>query len=224
MVPEKSTTKKSSIRGFISVITALCFLAMVVTGVALFVTPPGRIAYSTNWHLWGFTKDQWRAMHLWYCLIFVITSLYHIYFNFKVLLSYFKSKIHRKFTLRLDWCVAILVIAIIFVSIIGNIPPFPSLLVIRDRIKYDWMNVNNQESVSTQSMQRMPGSGIGRMTLRQYCESANLELSFALDNLRNADIETHADQTIRNIAAENGFHPREIRRIVAISRYKDNFQ
>jgi hypothetical protein len=217
MATENSQTKKSSMRGFISVLTALFFLAMVVTGAAIFVTPPGRVAYSTNWQLWGFTKDQWRTMHLWFCLLFVLTSLYHLFFNLRVFLSYFKSKSHRKFGLRLDWCAAILVTGVLFFGMVKNVPPFPSLLVIRDRIKYDWRNGNEQESGIVQTKESMPGSGIGRMTLRQYCESADLELSAALANLRHVGIEAHADQTIRDLAGENGIHPRDIRRIVARS-------
>ena len=75
---------------------------MVITAIGLFITPPGRVAYFTNWHLWGFTKDQWRTMHLWYCLIFVITSVDHIYFNLKELLRYIRFRISSRGSLAAE--------------------------------------------------------------------------------------------------------------------------
>ena len=55
-------TSNLRIRGFVSLLTALSFLIMAVSGLILFIVPEGRIA---NWHDWrflGLTKNQWGDM------------------------------------------------------------------------------------------------------------------------------------------------------------------
>jgi len=50
-------------RAFISVATAVSFVALSVTGVVLLITPPGRVAHWTGWRIWALTKDQWSGLH-----------------------------------------------------------------------------------------------------------------------------------------------------------------
>jgi succinate dehydrogenase hydrophobic anchor subunit len=94
-------------RGFTSVASAVCFVALAVTGGVLFVTPPGRVAHWTGWRLLGLTKDQWGALHIWFALLFLIASGFHIWLNWRPLLSYFKSRLTRRFALRREWTLAL---------------------------------------------------------------------------------------------------------------------
>ncbi len=55
------------------------------------------------------------------------------------------------------------------------------------------------------------GGGFGRKTLQEACEELNLDVEQAIETLKTAGIEAAADQTIRQIADDNGVHPSEIR-------------
>jgi len=77
----RGRTRRFEWRAFVSVTTMLSFLGMSVTGVVLFVTPPGRIAHWTGWTLSGLTKDQWVALHIWFSLVFLVTAAFHLYLN-----------------------------------------------------------------------------------------------------------------------------------------------
>jgi len=68
-------------RAFISVTTALSFVAMSITGVVLFVTPPGRVAHWTGWKIGALTKEQWAGLHIWFSLLFMIVAVLHLYLN-----------------------------------------------------------------------------------------------------------------------------------------------
>jgi len=93
-------TRRFQWRAFVSVTSMLSFLGMSVTGVALFVTPPGRIAHWTGWTLSGLTKDQWVALHIWFSIVFLVAAAFHLYLNWKPLVSYFKNRARRTFALR----------------------------------------------------------------------------------------------------------------------------
>lgn len=58
------------------------------------------------------------------------------------------------------------------------------------------------------------GGGFGQQTLRQFCASLGIDESAAIKALQEAGIRVAADQTIRQIADDNGIHPSQIRTIL----------
>lgn len=87
-------------RAFISTLTGLSFVAMCITGIILFVVPPGRVANWTGWTLYGLTKAQWQALHIWFSVLFMLAAIVHIVYNWQCLLRYCQSKVTKAFTLR----------------------------------------------------------------------------------------------------------------------------
>ena len=53
-------------RSMTSVLIAASFLILVLSGVLLFVSPPGRIANWTNWTILGLRKHDWIGLHVWF--------------------------------------------------------------------------------------------------------------------------------------------------------------
>jgi len=60
------------------------------------------------------------------------------------------------------------------------------------------------------------GSGMGRMTLRQFCSDEGIQLSWAILNLRNQGLAVQDTMTVREIADAAGVHPREMRAILQV--------
>jgi hypothetical protein len=56
---------KFNYRAFVSVLAGFTFLAMAVTGLVMFFAPSCRIARDTSWAVWGYSKEQWTAVHVW---------------------------------------------------------------------------------------------------------------------------------------------------------------
>ena len=110
----KNTKKSFNLRAFASVFAGLSFVLMVVTGLALFIAPSCRIASDTSWTVWGHDKDQWVAVHVWLSIAFIIASAIHIYLNWSVLISYFKSKIRKGWAFRAEWLAALAVCAVLY--------------------------------------------------------------------------------------------------------------
>ncbi len=130
-------TKQSfNLPAFTSVLAGLSFILMVVTGLVLFIAPSCRIAEETSWTVLGHDKDQWVAVHIWLSLAFVVASVIHIYLNWKVLLSYFKSKVRKTWAFRAEWLAALVICAVLYTGSAAEVPPFSSLIAWKETFKH----------------------------------------------------------------------------------------
>lgn len=69
------------------------FVVMTATGLVLFITPPGRVAYWTDWTLLGIEKAGWNAVHIVFGPLFVLAGLLHLFFNWKPFKHYLVNKL-----------------------------------------------------------------------------------------------------------------------------------
>ncbi len=189
----KDTTKQFSWRAFFSVLTALSFIGMVFTGVILFVVPPGRIANWTGWTLLGLTKHQWIGLHDWFSIIFVVASVFHVYLNWKLFVSYFKSKVSKAFALRIEWALALVICGIVFLGTLGDIMPFSSLLAWNESIKHSWDS----------PQRRAPIPHAELLTLTELAEQVrDVDLKTMLTNLKAGGIEVESTDVLLGELAE----------------------
>jgi len=136
-----STTKsrqKFHTRGFTSFLAALCFLVVVVSGVILYFTPQGRVAHWTDWRIFGLDKEQWSAVHINCCLLFVIATIVHIYFNWSALWRYIKKKTAVRLNLKWELLIAVILCVIVVVGTLYSIPPFGTIMKWSDDIELYW--------------------------------------------------------------------------------------
>ena len=133
-----------NLRGFISVLMSIIFIFVALSGIILYFTPQGRVAHWTDWRIFGLEKEQWSAVHINCCLLFVITSIVHIYLNWSIFWRYIKKK--TAFRLNLKWELLISVIlGIIFVAgTLYGIPPFGTITKWNDDIKLYWEQTSSR--------------------------------------------------------------------------------
>ena len=94
-------------RALMSVLISLAFVVMLVSGVILFLSPPGRVANWSDWRMLGYTKHDWSDLHAWFAVVFVVAALLHTVFNIRPLLSYFRSRLTRRIGFRWEWVMAL---------------------------------------------------------------------------------------------------------------------
>ncbi len=190
---DNNSTIKFNWRAFFSVLSALSFLGMVFTGIILFVVPPGRIANWTGWTLLGLTKHQWIGLHDWFSIIFIAASVFHIYLNWKPLVSYFKNKVSKAFALRIEWTVALVICGIAFVGTVGEIKPFSALLAWNENIKHSW----------DETQERAPIPHAELLTLTELSEQVHdVSLETMLSNLKSKGIEVESPDIVLGDLAE----------------------
>jgi hypothetical protein len=121
--------QKFSWKSFVSFSLAWSFLIILISGIVLYIAPPGRVSNWTNWMLFGFTKAGWQAIHTIFSYSFVILSIFHLFsFNWRVFIYYFTSKAAQGINKKRELLVSAGLIAILFLGTHFNIQPFKAVM------------------------------------------------------------------------------------------------
>jgi hypothetical protein len=171
-------------RSLTSVLLAAAFGVLVLTGVMLFVAPPGRIANWTNWTLLGLLKHDWISLHVWFSVLFLLVAIVHLVFNWRPMLNHLKNRLTRRLGFRREWLVALGVCGGVFAGTRLDVPPFSSLIAFNERIKESW----------DQPRERAPIPHAELLTLAELAQRAGVDLATATNRL--------ARQGLTNLAAE----------------------
>lgn len=138
-----------SYRSFVSVLMALCFLGLAISGVVMYIAPPCSVAEATGWTLSGLSKVQWSSLHQIMALIIVVLALFHLFvYNWKTFTCYFRRRKTRSlannelkestsllFKIPREVYFATLVAIILYAGALTLIPPFGWLHDGQDLIK-----------------------------------------------------------------------------------------
>ena len=82
-----------SYRAFVSILMAICFLGLAISGIVMYIAPPCSVAEATGWMFTGITKVQWSSLHQVMALIIVVLALFHLFiYNWKPFLCYFRGR------------------------------------------------------------------------------------------------------------------------------------
>ncbi len=179
-------------RALVSVLVTLFFLILVLSGVMLFVSPPGRIANWTNWTLLGLRKSEWGGLHIWFGILFLVVAVVHLVLNWRPLLSYFKSKLTHQVAFRWEWAAALLLCAGVYGGIRAGIPPFSSLLAFNEQIKESW----------DKPADRAPIPHAELLALGELAQRANVDLTTAIGRLAAAGITNATSEVMVGKLAE----------------------
>ena len=87
---------------------------MIISGVFLYLAPAGRIAKWTHIYILGFEKETWQAIHTIFTYIFIIAGGFHIFYNWKPLMSYLKDRVKRNFTLTKELSASFIITIAVF--------------------------------------------------------------------------------------------------------------
>ncbi|MDP4856108.1 MAG: DUF4405 domain-containing protein, partial [Desulfobacterales bacterium] len=77
-----------NLRKIVSLTALLSSLLLLVTSIVLYIVPQGRVAYWADWRLLGLTKTEWTNIHVNFGLLFFVSALLHVYYNWKPIVSY----------------------------------------------------------------------------------------------------------------------------------------
>jgi len=71
--------KNLNVRSLMTFFVAASFLACIITGIVIFITPQGRIANWVDWELLGLLKEDWANIHIVFSVLFIIAGIIHLY-------------------------------------------------------------------------------------------------------------------------------------------------
>jgi hypothetical protein len=132
VVPNRQHRPKSYgpfyLRAFVSIMMVGFLLLFTVSGVALFVSPPGQLANTMAWTLVGLSKGQWETLHIAFGFLWIPLALAHLVFNRRVLTGYLRDRARRAFVWRRELVAALAVTAVLGVGAVFDLPPVAQLM------------------------------------------------------------------------------------------------
>ena len=194
----KMQGRKFSWRGWITFVTTISFIVDLISGIILYVAPPGRIANWTNWKIWGLNKEQWGAIHtiFGYVLLFIIAL--HIYYNWKILWNFIWSKIRKAMNLRKEMVGATLICLVIFLGTLWEIPPFSSTMNLGTFFKNSW----EESEVDT------PVAHGELLSLEEFAYTLRVPIDQVVNALKSQGYRVKdKQQSVSMIAKENNTSP-----------------
>ena len=183
------------------------FLIMTYTGIILFIAPHGRVAYWTNWELFGWSKDQFAQIHSTFMLLFILATILHIYYNWKPLTSYMKNSLKQFVFFTKEMLVALLISLLFLLGTLYAIPPFTSLLEFGDNIKDTWVEKN----------QEPPYGHAEESTLKDFSQKTGYDITKVLLALKEHNLSVTQTQTIKEIASNQNMTAGQIYALITDS-------
>ena len=186
----------------IASLTALSsFILLLLTIVALYVAPQGRVAYWADWDLWGLTKTDWGNVHINLGLLFLASILLHIYYNWKPIVSYLKNKAKQFRVFTKESTTALVVTLVVAVGTYFLIPPFHWVMEFNDFLK----------DSAAQEYGEPPYGHAELSSLKTFSSKMRFDLSHATERLKKAGVEFDGpEQTIQDIARLNRMSPKQL--------------
>ena len=185
-------------RVFISAGLLLTFLVMLVSGLVLFISPPGRVANWTDWNLFGLSKRGWQNQHIVFGFAFIILSIFHLFvINWKAFFCYIKSKTSKGVNNPVELALSVILFAALAVGTFWHLPPFEQIIAPGDRLSGSWERktgappVPHAETLSLDELGKLPQVSMPGSEIVKRLQAAGLK---ARDT----------KQTLQQIAADNG--------------------
>ena len=189
---------KFKLRAFTALIVLWSFIIENVTGIVLYIVPPGRIAHWTNWKLWGFTKEQWGALHTIFGYLFLIFAVIHIYYNWKAIMNYIKQKIKAGLRMRVELGISLVLIILVFVATAISLPPFSTVMDFGTKMKNSWEESRQEPFIPHAES----------MNIEEFTKQIGMPMERAEKILKNNGIRVRdTSSTIQDIAKDNNTSP-----------------
>jgi len=194
----KAQKKTLQWRGWATFLLTISFIVDTVSGIILYIAPPGRIANWTNWAVWGLDKGQWEAIHTIFGYLLLIVVGLHLWYNWKMFMNFIWSKIRKALNLKWELVAATVVSLLVFLGTIWNIPPFSTTMNLGERFKESW----------EESEAEVPIVHAELMSLQEFTEKIKVPLEQAIDALKAKGYQVKdAQQTLGEIAEQHNTSP-----------------
>jgi len=193
--------KKFDWRAFTSLYITISFIIIIVSGIVLYIAPPGRIAKWTYIPLLGVEKDQWQTIHTIFTFILIIASGFHIYFNWHIFMSYLKNKLTKKFAFKKELIFSFVAAITLFFLTLSNIPPFRSIMEFGDSVTDSWED----------GLNKPPIPHAEDLTITEMADLLGRPVESLISTIQSNNIEVGDSNTImKDLARENNRSPNEV--------------
>jgi hypothetical protein len=195
-----------------SLTLAFSFLVMTYTGIMLFICPHGRVAYWSDWHFLGLTKNQYGDLHTTSMLVFIFFGTLHIYYNWKPILSYLKNQQRKISFTKREFLVALSINLVFIAGTITAVQPFKAFLSFEEDIKESW----------TRTYGEPPYGHAEETKFKVFCQKMGINITKAKEILQKKHIVFNENEPLKIIAKNNHITPNDIYTLIKTEEEKPN--
>ncbi len=200
---------KIVIKKIISLTLSFSFLIMSVTGVMLYIVPKGKVAYWANWQMFGLTKTQYADIHITSMFLFLVVTVWHIYYNWKPLVNYLRDSAKKVTLFKKELLIALFLNLVFVVGTLIGMQPFQFVLDVNADIKAYW----EKEYGSP------PYGHAEESSLKSFSKRMDIDIKRAMTLLSENSIKvSSSNQTLLQISQENGISSKVIYDIIKSKR------
>ncbi len=194
-----------NIRKIVSLVLLLSLALCILTSIILFITPHGRVAYWSDWTLWGLNKSQWSELHVNLGILFLLAGLLHTGYNWKAITGYLKNRAQKMKFFTPEFNIALVMVLFVGLGTYFRFPPMSTITNFGESIK-ETAGIKYGE----------PPYGHAELSsLKMFARKTGLDLSRCRQLLQKADIIVENDQqTIKEIAHRNHLTPKKLFAII----------
>lgn len=222
-------------RSLVSFYLLFAAIALLISGVALFVSPPGRFAHSTGWRLLGFDKEQWEAIHSLIGYAGTLFAVFHLILNWKALRSYLRDRARRAYRLKAEFVVALLLTIVVWVGAAYHIPPFGTVMDWGENIKESWEQQTVLPDTTTEEHEALepaeeeiipldttveehedggPTGKWGQFTVEELCTQQGIPVADGLAHLAAYGLEASPTTRVRTLSDSSIYAPSDVANII----------
>ncbi|MEN8210507.1 MAG: DUF4405 domain-containing protein [Thermodesulfobacteriota bacterium] len=179
-----------------------------VTSVILYIIPSGRVAYWSDYHIFGLSKTQWGDIHITVGTLMLVTAGIHIYYNWRPITTYLKNKAKKLTVFNKNFNIALIISFFVAIGTIYKLPPMNYILNLGEYFT----------DLGNEKYGEPPYGHAELSSLKMFCSKMNINLENATVLLKNADIKfADAKDSMLKIAKNNSKSPQQIYSIIKIS-------
>ena len=205
------------IRRVISLTVLLSFAFLALSGLMLFLSPQGRVAYWAGWRLFGLTKDQYSAIHTTFMVLFLTVGIWHIVLNWRVIVGYLKDRSKQVRIFTPESSLALALALFFLVGPLAGLPPFRQFLDAGVEVKDYWEATSGSPPwghAEENSLQRFC-RGMEDFERLESQRLVSIDCDEALQALRAEGLGVEGlSQRIVDIADANGTTPQAVAAVV----------
>jgi len=193
------------IKAFTSLFLTITFVALSLSGAALYVAPRCRVAEQIGWTVATLAKGQWESMHINAAVFFVLAAAVHLVLNWPVLWCYVKKKGRPAFNRKWELLAALVLGGLVLAGSMLTWPPFHSIVEWHEQIKDSWGRPSPAGS----------DTHTDALTLQELSEQMGLATEQLVEALETEGMTvSDAKATIAEVAEKNHRTPNEIRMVI----------
>jgi hypothetical protein len=195
------------VRGFFTLLLLLSALVSGISGIALYLRPEGSLARWVGWTWVGLDKQHWEAVHTMFVFFSLIAALVHLWYNWKPLTSYIRSKAAlifpsgRRMPFIREFLAALAVTSLLWYAAVGQWQPLSLLIDLRTQIK------NGEYAMSVPP----PSPDADKMSLSELCKTMGISEQTAMDRARaHGIVANDVSMTVGALARQHSLSPEEL--------------